>query len=195
MLLPTRSSPSGLSGEDSSPGTWQRRPAHCLSSGSRLQAQPQSFDDGGEVHHRLSQLGRPGRKLHTNPGCFFMAKPSAPEEALTGQLDWPRLHSFYRKESPWRLHPANQKSKVFIHSAAGRARRAPPTWQGRRAEPEPPVRNSGARGGRGLAACLRSAPPGARGAGGFRGPAHTEVGGAALLCGEPRGSPRRRPRV
>lgn len=30
-----------------------------------------------------------------------------------------RLHSFHLQESPWRLHPANQKSKVFIRS--GRA--------------------------------------------------------------------------
>lgn len=50
-----------------------------------------------------------------------------------------RLHSFHSQESPWRLHPANQKSKVFIHSVAGRAGRAsplPPTpnlvWQERR---------------------------------------------------------------
>lgn len=38
--------------------------------------------------------GAQGRRLLTNPGCFFKAKPSASEEALAGQLDWPRLHSF-----------------------------------------------------------------------------------------------------
>lgn len=68
-----------------------------------------------------------GRRLPTNPGCFLTAKPSAPEEALAGQLDWPRLHSCYRKESPWRLHPAKQKSKVFI-----------PLWRAEQAElPQP----------------------------------------------------------
>lgn len=59
----------------------------------------------------------------------------------------------------------------------------PPTWCGRREESEPPVRNSGAHRGRGLAAFLPHRP---RAAGGWRVPGSGERGGgrgSALLPG------------
>lgn len=73
--------------------------------------------------------------------CFSMAKPSAPRKVAAVQVHgecWPRegaaglanrgqrLHSFYRQESPWRLRPANQNSKLFDSSAVGRAGRELP---------------------------------------------------------------------
>ena len=125
MVFLTHPSQSHLCREGSSQDISQRRPTNCLSPGAQAagtvpkvyglrsasQTLPNSVPRKEASHHSwasswpsLVLLGRPG------PGSWI------------GQ----GLHSFYSQKSPWRPHPANQKSKVFIHSVAGRAGRAPP---------------------------------------------------------------------
>ena len=83
-----------------------------------------------------------------------------------GLLDWTIVAKGYilllASSSPWRLHPANQNSKVFIHSVAC-SRASSPDLVLKNRRPEPPAGNSGAHRGRGLTAFLCFAPPGARG--------------------------------
>lgn len=196
--------------------TWQRRPTHCPSSGSGLQAQSQSSDDG-EGHHRRSQLWRPGRRLPTNPGCFLTAKPSAPEEALAGQLDWPRLHSCYRKESPWRLHPAKQSPRC-LSLCGGQSRPSSPSLvrkesgaratgqeqrgpRRKRASSRPPLGASGGSGGRRVPGTSQrgggrgGAPsPGAGGSPPAAGPGSSLVRGLGVLLSCLRPQDPQRPR-
>ena len=91
--------------------------------------------------------------------------------------------------SPWRLHPANQNSKVFIHSVAC-SRASSPDLVLKNRRPEPPAGNSGAHRGRGLTAFLCFAPPGARGPLAGSEVWRTGRRAAALPCWEQCGSPR-----
>lgn len=122
-----------------------------------------------------------------------MAKPSAPGDAQTWQLDWPE--ATFLLSPGFTLATTSCKSEVQgVHPlCGGRSRPSPPdlVWKEGRArttgqEQQGPRRKR-----------ARSIPPlsasGAREAGGFRGPANTEMGGAALRRPERWGSPRSRP--
>lgn len=98
-----------------------------------------------------AQVWCPGRWFQTNSGVLLYGQVLCSQEICGHPGPWrmlaqegaaalanrgQRLHSFDCQESPWRLHPANQNSKLFNSSAAGRAERAPRTWCGRTEEPE-----------------------------------------------------------
>ena len=153
------------------------------------------------MHHKLSQIRCLGRKLHTTPGLLhgqalcswggldpaaglakgyipFIARSHLGDHIL--QTRSPRCSSTLWRAEQAELPPPPPPT---------------PTRCGRREESEPPVRASRAHRGRGQAAFLRSSPPGPREAGGVRGLANTEVGGAALCCRAHCGSPRSGPWV
>lgn len=98
-----------------------------------------------------AQVWCPGRWFQTNSGVLLYGQVLCSQEICGHPGPWrmlaqegaaalanrgQRLHSFDCQESPWRLRPANQNSKLFNSSAAGRAEQAPRTWCGRTEEPE-----------------------------------------------------------
>lgn len=164
MLLPTRSSPSGLSGDDSSPGTWQRRPTHCPSSGSRLQATSQSFEDG-EGHHKLSQLWRPRKEtshqswvlLHGQALCSGGGPGGAVRLAKATFLFTARSHlgdCILQSRSPRCLSTPRRAEHAELPNPVRTERRAGTADQDRRgprrerAGSLPPLSASGGSGGR-----------------------------------------------
>lgn len=149
-----------------------------------------------------AQVWLPGRWFHTNSGVLLHGQALCSQESRGHPGPWrmlagegaaalanrgQRLHSFYHQESPWRLRRANQNSKLFNSSAAGRARGAPPTWCGRTEEPE-----SFGREQRGTPRQQASGVPrlsASKAADGFGVLANRDAGGAALPRWEQCGSP------
>ena len=154
-----------------------------------------------------AQVWRPGRRLHIIPVvlhhspafCSWYSQHPGPGRLLAwgpGLLDWPMVAKGYilliASSSPWRLQPANQSSKVFLHSVAC-SRASSPDLVLKNRRPEPPAGNSGVHRGtpRHRTNCVPLLPAsrGVRAAGGFRGLANGEAGGSAPLPGAVRQPP------